>query len=75
MVSPSGATAPTAFLPMAFCIEILHAGNWTDDASLLGQGFVDEDNEFQDDTDALDAIDQLVADGFRREDLRVTEID
>lgn len=60
---------------MAFRIEILHAGNWTDDASLLGHGCRDEDNEFQNDTDAQAAIDELVAVGFRRKDLRVVEID
>ena len=42
-------------------IETFHDGHWTDDPSLLGHGIVNEDNEFADDLEALNAIDDLVA--------------
>jgi hypothetical protein len=58
-----------------FRIEILNNGEWTDDASLLGHGCSQADNEFGSDLEAIDAIDELVAVGFRREDLRFVEID
>jgi hypothetical protein len=56
-------------------IETLHNGQWTDDPSLLRHGCTDELNEFGSDLEAIDAIDDLVAIGFRREDLRFVEID
>ncbi len=56
-------------------IEVLHDGQWTDDPSLLGQGCVNEDNEFSSDLEAIDAIDELVAAGFSRCDLRFVEIE
>jgi hypothetical protein len=56
-------------------IETLHNGQWTDDPSLLGDGCAGELNEFGSDLEAIDAIDDLVAVGFRREDLRFVEID
>jgi hypothetical protein len=58
-----------------FRIEILNNGEWTDDASLLGHGWNQADNEFNSDLEAIDAIDELVAVGFRHEDLRFVEID
>jgi hypothetical protein len=61
---------------MAFYrIEILSNGEWTDDATLLGNGLSQSDNEFSSDLDAIDAIDELVELGFRRDDLRFVEID
>ena len=59
---------------MAFRIETLSNGEWTDDASLLGHGCTQEDNEWPDEAQALAAIDALVAVGFLRENLRHVEI-
>jgi hypothetical protein len=56
-------------------IETFHDGHWTDDPSLLGHGIVNEDNEFADDLEAINAIDDLVAEGFDRHTLRFVEID
>ena len=58
-----------------FRIETLSNGKWTDDLSLLGHGCNDGDNEFASDLEAINAIDELVAVGFRRDDLRVVEVD
>jgi hypothetical protein len=59
-----------------FRIETFYNGQWTDN---LGHGCNDIDdsllNEFSSDLEAIDAIDELIAVGFRREDLRVAEID
>ena len=71
-----GSRHPTAPSPMAlFRIEILSNGEWTDDASLLGHGCKQSDNEFTSDLEAINAIDELVEVGFRRDDLRFVEID
>lgn len=64
----------TAAMPY-YRIETLHNSSWTDDPSLLGHGCAGELNEFGSDLEAIDAIDDLVAVGFRREDLRFVEID
>ena len=60
---------------MAFRIETLSNDEWTDDASLLGHGCTEQDNDFADDLEALAVIDELVAVGFHRDGLRVVEID
>ena len=58
-----------------FRIEILCNGEWSDDAGLLGHGCKQSDNEFTSDLEAINAIDELVEVGFRRDDLRFVEID
>jgi hypothetical protein len=56
-------------------VETLFNGQWTDDASLLGEVCAQECNEFVDELEALAAIDELVEVGFKRSNLRVVEID
>lgn len=71
----TAAYLPASFLMAFYRIEILSNGEWTDDASLLGHGLSQSDNEFNSDLDAINAIDELVELGFRRDDLRFVEID
>jgi hypothetical protein len=59
---------------VAYRIETLDNGEWTDDASLLGHGLSQSDNEFASELEATDAIDELIALGFRPRDHRFIKI-
>jgi len=59
---------------MAYRIETLDNGEWTNDASLLGHGLSQSDNEFASELEATNAIDDLIALGFRPRDLRCIKI-
>jgi hypothetical protein len=54
-------------------IQTLTAEGWTNDASLLGHGASQADNEWATEAEAAAAIDDLVAAGFDRDALRVAE--
>lgn len=56
---------------MAFRIESLSNGKWSDDASLLGHGCTEQDNHFAGYLEARAVIDDLVAVGFDRANLRI----
>jgi hypothetical protein len=63
---------PTALTAMqAFKIEIFANGEWTDDASLLGNGCNQNDNLWPTESAALAACEDLALVGFDRSELRV----
>lgn len=56
----------------AYEIQIQAAQGWTADAELLGHGCTQDDNRWPSEAAALAAIDELVAVGFDRDELRVS---
>lgn len=52
-------------------IQIRSADGWTNDAELLGHGCTQDDNRWPSEAAALAAVDELVAVGFDRDELRV----
>ena len=59
---------------MHFKIEVLHNGQWSDDANLLGHGCSQDDNTWATEAAALSACDELAAAGFDRSRLRVAPV-